>query len=180
MSLYCYDDPGGFVQAPRQLPASFADVSNFYALDDARLQSYGWYPFESSVTPSYDPFSQKLLGPTYVITNGIAGDVWEVSALTNEELQEKMQVHMLSLRDAIHAHLDDVARARDYFSWETLTQFADSSIPDWVADYQAAIAWRDAVWVHAYTVIGQVQQGLRTVPTAEELIAELPTIVWPS
>lgn len=38
------------------------------------------------------------------------------------------------------------------------------------------VAWRDAVWAHAFAELGKVQHGQRPQPTVEDFIAELPVI----
>lgn len=39
--------------------------------------------------------------------------------------------------------------------------------------------WMDTCNAHAYQALVEIQAGLRTIPTIEEAIAELPQIVWP-
>ena len=42
----------------------------------------------------------------------------------------------------------------------------------------ACRAWRSAVWDKCYAMLAEVQAGTRAVPTAEELINELPKLEW--
>jgi len=80
---------------------------------------------------------------------------------------------------AIQSHVDATAKARGYADGVALAGYSTSTIPAWAAEAAAFIAWRDAVWIYAYTELAKVQGGQREVPTVAELIEELPTIVWP-
>jgi hypothetical protein len=80
---------------------------------------------------------------------------------------------------AAQSHVDAVAQARGYSNGVALAGYSTSTIPAWAAEAAAFIAWRDAVWIYAYTELAKVQGGQREVPTVAELIEELPTIVWP-
>lgn len=81
---------------------------------------------------------------------------------------------------AIQAYVDATARAREYNDGVTCASYIASTIPGWAADAAAFVSWRDLVWDYAYTQLRLVQAGQRAQPTVAELIAELPTISWPS
>jgi hypothetical protein len=100
-----------------------------------------------------------------------------MQAPTPEEVQARIQA---ALTDAIQAHLDAQARAHLYDDILSLASYAASSDPKWGAEGRAGLAWRDACWTHGLHVIADVKAGLRPIPTAEELVAELPALVWPS
>ena len=80
---------------------------------------------------------------------------------------------------AIQAHVDATATARGYADGVALAGYSTSAIPAWSAEAQTFIAWRDSVWIYAYTELAKVQGGQRTTPTVEALVAELPVVVWP-
>lgn len=79
---------------------------------------------------------------------------------------------------AIEAHVDEMARKKAYGGAVSLASYVNSTIPLWAAEAQTFVAWRDAVWLSAYTTFGAVQGGA-TVPTIDGLIADLPPIAWP-
>lgn len=83
-------------------------------------------------------------------------------------------------RIAVEAHVDDTARSRDYRSADSLAGYVASGVPQWQAEAQAFVAWRDAVWVQVFSTLGAVQAGEREAPTPEGLVGELPGIEWPS
>lgn len=87
--------------------------------------------------------------------------------------------HLTDYRRAIQGHLDQTARTRSYDNGYTIATYAVSSVPAWEAEALAFIAWRDAVWVYAFAELAKVEQGLRTPPSVEDFISELPAMEWP-
>jgi hypothetical protein len=82
--------------------------------------------------------------------------------------------------DAIKAHFDTIARQREYDSLLTIDTYKGSNVPKWAAEHAAFFAWRDQCWLVAYQIQADVAAGLRPVPTPEQVISELPVLVWPS
>jgi hypothetical protein len=81
---------------------------------------------------------------------------------------------------AVQTWLDDTAEERNYDHILSACSYVTSTNPLFQAEGQACVAWRDAVWASCYQIMGNVQAGNRAAPaTTEDLIAELPTIVWP-
>lgn len=81
--------------------------------------------------------------------------------------------------DAIQAHIDDAARSKLFRDGVTLASYTASTNPQWAAEAQAFVAWRDQVWADAYQELARVQGGEREQPTVGEIIDELPAINWP-
>lgn len=84
-----------------------------------------------------------------------------------------------TLTGAVQRHLDAAAQARNYDSILSLCSYAGSAHTKFGPEGRAGALWRDAVWAKCYAVLADVQAGLRTAPTADGLIAELPALVWP-
>lgn len=57
--------------------------------------------------------------------------------------------------------------------------YAGDSHPPFNLEGVAYRDWRGAVWSACYAIMGEVQAGVRQVPDAATLIAELPTLVLP-
>jgi hypothetical protein len=82
---------------------------------------------------------------------------------------------------AVQAWLDDTAEERNYDHILSACSYVTSTNPQFQAEGQACVAWRDAVWASCYQIMGEVMAGNRVAPaTTGDLIAELPAIVWPS
>lgn len=82
-------------------------------------------------------------------------------------------------RIAIQAHVDATAQERQYDSGVSCASYVNSTVQQWAAEAAAFVAWRDAVWAYAYSELDRVQRGLRTQPSIDEFLAELPMMQWP-
>lgn len=89
-----------------------------------------------------------------------------------------IEVVKRELKAAVQAHMDATVQARNYDGIMSCCTYHSSTDPAFAAEGTAALAWRDAVWRHCYQVLADHQAGLRPVPTADELIAELPALIW--
>lgn len=168
----------GLPTPPHPLPTSFADVSNFHTLPDETLLGYGWYPYTPVLPPTYNTMTERLV-QDYILDEAVVVTRWQIVPLTAEEQADRVTQIIQTLGQAVKVHLDTVVQIRDYDSITSACTYATSARPDYQADGQACVNWRDAVWPYVYQVQDDVQAGNRAIPTAEELIAELPELVWP-
>lgn len=74
---------------------------------------------------------------------------------------------------AVEAHLHDEAVANGYTNIERACMYASYQNP-FQAESQSYVEWVGNVWAHCYQVLKSVENGMRPVPTVEELIVELP------
>lgn len=99
---------------------------------------------------------------------------------TPEEVAAFLAPPVPTLTAAVQAHLDATAQAHGYDNIYTACTYADEpAVAQFQAEGQALRAWRSQVWAHCHGVMAAVQSAQRPVPTAEELIAELPALVMP-
>lgn len=82
--------------------------------------------------------------------------------------------------NAIESLVDTVARQRGYRDATSCASYVGSTVPGWSDEAGAFILWRDAVWQQVLGLFAQVQAGKAEIPALEELIADLPTIAWPT
>lgn len=83
-----------------------------------------------------------------------------------------------ALEAALDAHIDGVAKAKGYDSRITAALRAGYNNP-WQAEGAAFGSWMDTCYAKANEIQAAVEAGERPVPTVEELIAEMPEMVWP-
>lgn len=102
-----------------------------------------------------------------------------VNELTATELAvAEFNTTVANLTDAVQAYMDTIARDRNYDCLLSACTYATSSHIPFSKEGKACVEWRDTVWIYCYKVLSDVQMGLRAVPTAEQLISELPPINW--
>lgn len=82
------------------------------------------------------------------------------------------------LTDAVQGHLDETARLKKYDNIASACSYANSTDAIFRAEGEACVAWRDACWRHCYDTLNDVMAGVRNIPSAAELIGELPTLEW--
>lgn len=90
---------------------------------------------------------------------------------TNEEIAASFVV-------AIEAHYDIVAQSKRYDNRSTCALRSGYTGP-FQAEGQAFGIWMDTCNAYVYQVIEDCLAGTRTIPAVDELISELPIMVWP-
>ncbi|WP_309086375.1 hypothetical protein [Chelativorans sp.] len=96
-----------------------------------------------------------------------------------QKAEQARQQTLATFKAGIQAHIDVQAQERDYADGHALANYANSTVPQWKAEAETFIAWRDAVWVYSYAELSKVQVGERPVPALDEFLAELPNLDWP-
>lgn len=81
-------------------------------------------------------------------------------------------------KTAIQAHIDAVARAKDYENGFALAGYATDPYAAHADAAQAFINWRSAVWVFTFQTLAVVQSGELSQPTIPDLLAMLPAPPW--
>lgn len=84
----------------------------------------------------------------------------------------------LGIINAVQELLDNTAKSRGYDGVVSLCTYANSTIPKFKAEGQAGVDWRDQCWAKCYEIMGEVQAGTRSIPTPDQVLLELPSILW--
>jgi hypothetical protein len=79
----------------------------------------------------------------------------------------------------VQDRLDTFCRTRGYDGILSACTYASSTVPKFKAEGTYAVQARDSHWNACYLILAEVQAGAREVPTLEEVLAELPALVWP-
>jgi len=99
--------------------------------------------------------------------------------LTAGEQQAYFDEQVRKYELEVQKHMDQKVAEREYDSMISACTYATSSNPKYGPEGQACLQWRDAVWDKCYEILAEVQAGTRQHPTIEELIDELPELIWP-
>jgi hypothetical protein len=81
--------------------------------------------------------------------------------------------------NVIQNYLDTEAKEHYYDGILSLCSYATSTNPKFGPEGRAGVIWRDACWTTGYAIMAEVKAQTRAVPTIEELLAEMPLMVWP-
>lgn len=104
---------------------------------------------------------------------------WDMMVSAEDKAAATQAATIELFRTAIQAHVDQTAQSRLYDSGNSLASYVASTNTIWAAEAAAFVAWRDAVWLHAYADLDKVMAGEREQPSVEDFIGELPAIEWP-
>lgn len=108
----------------------------------------------------------------------LKGSEW---VLTVGSVTPSDDLNMSAVVAATQRRLDEFAQAKGYDSILSACTYAGSAIPKFAAEGQCAATIRDGTWAALYTLLAEVQEGTRTMPTSlAEVEALLPALTWPS
>jgi len=110
------------------------------------------------------------------VTVPYPGLVWEDDPPPPEPTPEQIQARFST---AIQARLDAFARTRLYDGILSACTYTASTDPKFAAEGQRCVELRDRTWAAAHNILNAVLTGNRSVPTIEEVFAELPALNWP-
>lgn len=105
------------------------------------------------------------------------GDYYEVEenpiyVPTEEEIRKQ-------LTDGVQSYMDSVAQTRGYDDiLKAISYRGDTVNTTFAQEGEACFTWRSQVWTKYYAILAEVKAGNRAIPTLEEVIAELPVLVW--
>ena len=75
--------------------------------------------------------------------------------------------------------IDATAKAKSYADGVSCASYATSSNAQWKAEAQCFIDWRDSVWNYLYQLLATLSGNQEPIPSVQEIINQLPIIVWP-
>ena len=105
------------------------------------------------------------------------GEYYEVVEIpvhipTEEEIQTQLE-------QGIEAWMNTVVAERHYNSIDTcIARYTDSPNSKYAQEAKAVKDWNTAVWDKYWGILAEVKADTRPIPTLEEVIAELPKLVW--
>ena len=80
---------------------------------------------------------------------------------------------------AVQHRLDAFFQGRGYDDVLSAATYATSGVPKFKVEGQYAVEARDTTWAKCYEILAAVESGTQPMPSQDELLAELPPLVWP-
>ena len=101
-------------------------------------------------------------------------------------IQEADSVYVPTTEDIVNGYIADVqfyldltVQERGYDGIMSLATYKGSKVAKFAKEGAAGADWRDDVWSKCYEILDAIKAGTRTdIPTAEQLILELPVFTW--
>lgn len=76
--------------------------------------------------------------------------------------------------------IDQAAQAKGYDNGFSCASYVTSTNPQWAAEAQAFVAWRDQVWNYGLEIYDSVVNHGQPVPAMNFYLNGLPAMSWPS
>ena len=155
-------------------------LNDLFWTDEALgVQDLAWYP-ETDITV-YD--DTKVLDGTEALVIDSVNKIVKVTkgqrVKTAEELAvektEALNQAKEEMEQAIESHINSTIVAKGYNSQDSIAKYLVVENP-FYTECAAFSLWIGDVWEYSYQVQADVMDGIRTIPTTEELIAELPVL----
>lgn len=147
--------------------------------DEVRAE-FGMVAVTPTAQPTFDPLTHKLVEGDPVFYDGEYLQVWNVVALTAEEIAQAQQALISDITEQTQERLDSFARTRGYDNIVSACSYATSSHQKYGLEGRYCVTAREATWDTLFTMLAEVQAGTRPVPTGyADIEPELPVLAWP-
>jgi hypothetical protein len=117
-------------------------------------------------------FDKQLMPP-------IGTPIENISVFLKKNKTKKDEKSKKFVKRISNEYMDEVAKEKEYESILDLCSFISSSDSEIIAEAQAGIDFRDSVKSTYKQINKDIKDETLDVPTETELIAGLPTILWP-
>ena len=97
-------------------------------------------------------------------------------------VDSREDIRLYTVKDyenAVQKYLDDTVQQKGYDNVYTCLSYKGDPDPIFSADADAVLSWRSTVWRTAQGILNDWQQGKIEQPTVSQVLAQLPTLVWP-
>lgn len=131
----------------------------------------GYLPLEDN-TPTIDSSTHRIAGSTYTVEADKVVKTYEVVEIPVEEIVAKAKD---SMEQAIQTHINTTVTSKGYDNENSIAKYLVDTNP-FYDECKAISLWIGSVWIKAFSIQQEVEAGTREMPTAEEVIAELPAL----
>ena len=120
----------------------------------------------------------KIVAPCQSIEDPdfVAYCQWASVAGNDPILDITIPVTEQNIVDTIQRLLDTTAQSKKYDSMLSLSTYVNSVVPKYRAEAQAGLTWRDLCWSKCYEIL---DSGIE-ITHIDQVLSQLPSIVWPS
>ena len=94
--------------------------------------------------------------------------------MTPEQLDKYIE-----LKKQIFIYFLTVSNERGYASPESCASYLNSTVAGWKAEAEAFNMWRDSAYQILNVIQNQAEQS-GIIPSYQEVVSQLPVMVWPS
>jgi HSP90 family molecular chaperone len=94
--------------------------------------------------------------------------------------EQRIERKIKEYTEALELKVNQTAAEKTYSSGISCASYVASTNAQWASEAQAFVAWRDAVYAYALTILNQVQSGEIQDLSLEDFISSLPQMVWPT
>ena len=151
----------------------FEEIMTTYYANEFKLGQF---------TLAYDASNTAYIA-SWDVPNVPQPTVDEVYALDTPTLEKQFQMtqFLSGFLLVLAVYVDSVAKQKNYDNAISCISYLNSTAPQWQAEAHTFSLWRDSVWSYLVEQQQLILSGQRPIPASfQELIDELPVIVWPN
>jgi len=146
------------------------------------LASWFVFPVFDPGQPNHDTMTQSVdeFPPAFVVNTNRWERQWAVRDATAQEIADRQSAIIADYINKTQNRLDTFARTKGYDGILSACTYATSPTQNFATEGQYCVYQRDATWATLYQIMADVLAGQRSIPTWEQLEAELPSLSWGS
>lgn len=135
--------------------------------DDADLSEFGFAKLIYTTPPAPLPWHRLDQGNPANNTQ-----TWVHVPLTETEILNQCS-------SLLNDRLNMFVSEKGYDNILSACSYATSTVPKFQLEGQTCVRARDESWSKLFSIISEVRDGLREMPTWEQIELELPALTWP-
>lgn len=172
MTYYCEIKDGQIVRYNITLPTAVGNTS--IPKGATGLAAFGLYPIIGE-RPA-EQSGKRVSGLAYEFDGTQVNRIYVVEDISVEELKDKL---IAEVTEAVQKRLDDFAKTRNYDGILSACTYATDPNPTFAAEGQYCVTVRSQTWATLYTIMAEVESGVRPMPSKfADIEADLPVLTW--
>jgi hypothetical protein len=185
-----------------QLSVDYPNTSFPFPLTTQALEEYGIFECEVEPYPAFNQVIEKVIPGPILKRNNLYKQTWIVTSKFTEYIEVDGTTHTVEdqiqaaltedakyrtslVRDQlvklVQLRLDNFAQTRNYDGILSLCTYALDPSSEFRTEAEYGISIRSATWSKFYSILEEVDNGIRPLPTSfADIEMELPALEWPS